>query len=100
MAGLFCAQNEPARLALMSILEDKKRATSPQDGVFKINGKITLDKLCIEKVQVTGSFGVMMMFGQVCAGKAQDFERFLRTQIPKLRDTQQDDQVVALKDRA
>lgn len=99
MAGLFCAQNQPARLALMSILEDKKRATSPQDGVFKINGKITHDKLCIEKVQVTGSFGVMMMFGQVCAGKAQDFERFLRTQIPELRDTQQDDQVVALKDR-
>ena len=99
MAGLFCAQNESAKLALMSILENKNRATSVQDGVFKINGKITYGSLCVQNVQVMGSFGVMMMFGEVCAGKAQDFARFLHTQIPELRITQQHDQVVGLKDR-
>ena len=100
MAGLFCAQNEPAKVLIISILEDKNRATSPQDGVFKLAGKITHRSLCMENVQVMGSFGIMMIFGEVCAGKAQDFERFLRSQIQGLRGTQQDDQVLALKDSA
>jgi hypothetical protein len=75
---LTCNPSADHRIRTTMMKSLKARSTPDGDGRAKISGRIQVGKLCIDKAQLTGAFGVLMASGSVCDGEPASLTDFLK----------------------